>query len=156
MRRQQLLLFDKMSRLYFLDMDGVLAIPYSMPEQPYAHTIVLLQSLHAAGHTLCAVSFNPRAYTVLRAWGVEHLFTAIRAGCNQPWSGDKADYSDETHRIDISKSNQISDILTTELRNIPHDSVWFYDDDPVNIGNVGMCHPNIVTWLVDHREGWCL
>jgi hypothetical protein len=145
-----------MASIVLHDLDGVLAVPYTMPEQAYPSIKGTLHALHARGDILCAASFNPRGYMMLRAWGVEHLFTAIRAGCNAPWSGETSEYADATHRTGMSKSAQIRDMLAHELRGWTWMSGEFYDDKQDNVDEVlGSNIPGLSTvHCVDERTGY--
>lgn len=123
-----------MKRILFLDFDGPLAIPWTMPEMYHEHIPSLIEQL-AKNDILCLVSFNPRAIQAIESWNLHSHFTAFRAGSNHPLLPGET-YSDEKHRIKLSKASQIESILSSELKDIEKESLHFYDDDESNIKNV--------------------
>lgn len=108
-----------------LDFDGVLAVPYTNPEEPYKGVPQLIERLDQKGYILCMASYNPRAIEAVRNWGLSHCFFGMRAGFNDVWEGD---YKEE-YRTDMSKSRQIQS-MTSILQN---KKILFFDDDPVNV-----------------------
>jgi hypothetical protein len=115
--------------LIALDFDGVLAQPYTHPEKPYPQVPTLIEEL-AEKHLLCVVSYNPRAALAIEAWGLSKHFVAVRAGSNSVWK----DYCPEQRREGMTKSKQIMDIATREIRLYwDVDEVHFFDDDPKNL-----------------------
>ncbi len=139
-------------KLLILDFDGVLAIPYTNPEEPYPQVINQLQTLHARGNILAVASFNPMCLIALERWQVKHLFTGIRAGCNNKLN-DQEIYTDQVHRIDLQKSKQIINLLDNELKYHQHLPVLFLDDDPKNIENVNDKLHHVETILIDNSIG---
>ena len=68
----------------------------------------------------------------IHEWKLSNYFTAIRSGSNFNW---EEDYNDEIHRSNLSKADQINDILKNELKDISvslNESI-FFDDDIDNI-----------------------
>jgi hypothetical protein len=146
----------------FLDFDGTLAIPYTMPEQPYAHIPALLQQWHANHISLHLVSFNPRAWVAIQAWGCAHYFTSVRVGCNTPWPPHE-DLTFYKHnaillRAELCKSRQIASILHTELALTANSlaTAEFYDDDERNIMAVRAAYPNFSCYMVETQFGLIL
>lgn len=139
--------------ILFFDLDGCLAMNYTHPEQHYPSIKHTLQQLHDQGHILCLASFNPRAEIAVESWGIAHLFSAARAGCNWKWSGK---YRDIIHQFNIRKSSQIHNMLFHELREEYEDcdDLYFYDDDPKNIQEVNTSFPSVKCVLVDNKIGF--
>lgn len=122
---------DHKDKILILDFDAVMAIAWSEPEEPYPGVVDLLRKISTRSDVhLCMASFNPLAIDALKRWGVYELFTAVRAGSNDP-NGD---------RTNLSKSSQIKSMITSELKHVKDYAIAFYDDDFKNIGNVfGFC-----------------
>ena len=138
-------------RVVFLDFDGVLAIPFNMPEQPYPHIPTLLKYWHDHGVQLHLVSFNPRAWLAVQAWGCAHYFTGVRAGCNEPWQHDALETYTEAMRQDLCKARQIASLLQEHN---PHTvELDFWDDDPLNIARVQAVHRNVTCHHVHTEHG---
>lgn len=139
-------------KILFIDFDGVLAKKYTIPEEPYNHIRELLIKLKSLNYKLCCVSYNPCAVNALKNWDCDELFTAIRAGSNFIWSDN---YTDETHRNNLSKSKQIEDIFNNELNVLDINSCecHFYDDTEENLDNVRNNLPNIILHLIDDKYG---
>ena len=72
------------TKLIVFDFDGVLAIPYTSPEKHYKHIPYLIKLL-SKKYILAIASFNPRAITVIKEWGIFDYFKIIRAGSNDHW-----------------------------------------------------------------------
>ena len=141
-----------MPKVIFLDFDGVLAIKWTIPELYFPQIPEVLSQLHTKGYILCVISYNPLAKEAIRRWDLDKFVTAIRAGCNQKWDGN---YSDAIHRCDLSKAEQIRDILTTELKDLPitHEDCIFLDDDVANLTLVQQHLPEVKTIHVDENTG---
>lgn len=124
-----------MTNVYVFDFDGVLAIPYSVPEKHYDQVPSLIKQLYDQGNILCMASFNPDSIESIERWGLMKYFTAVRGGCNFKWSGIKSEYKDEIHRNQLLKSTQIISMMNEELSSlVPRvEHLRFFDDDKLNI-----------------------
>jgi len=133
--------------LLVFDFDGVLAIPYTNPEEYYPQIPDIIKSLHTK-YILCVSSFNPRAKLVLEKWNLLQYFSAIRCGSNNNW-----DTYDESFRINMSKSLQIKNMILEV--GISFDEIYFYDDDIDNINEVSenFKEVKITSILIDNKEG---
>ena len=96
--------------LLVFDFDGVLAISWSSPPTLFDQVGKLLHRLHANGHIIVLASFNPTAEECLIKHGVRHLFSAIRAGSDEPWIPP---YSSEFSRTLVFQSIPIGGQATT-------------------------------------------
>ena len=135
--------------VYIFDFDGVLAVPWTHPEMPYEKVVEFIKELHDSGKTLCLASYNPAAIQSLDRWGVRGLFTAMRAGSNHPWFGEYKN----NHRIDMSKSLQIKNMLSNELFPAKEEDCIFFDDTLENIQLVNNELPKVQTLLIDPNRG---
>lgn len=145
------------------DFDGVLAVPYTDPEQLFPGVVELLVDLKQQGHTVLVTSFNPRAYHVLRVFLEQGIIAGLRAGSRQKWwaQGDGT-YSDALHRHDMDKGLHIADMLAELAAPVDatKETIIFFDDDEHNIREVkahaayaGWCDP--YGCLVKSDKGVC-
>lgn len=140
-------------RLLIFDFDGVLSVKWTMPEKPFLQIPNTIKQL-STDHVLAMASFNPRALLAITNWSMDQFFTCARYGSNIPWTG----LYKESYRTDMTKADQIVDMLTNEIKNLPHDiiDVIFFDDDPDNIKYVNEKLPYVKTVLIDDTEGFKL
>ena len=113
------------------DFDGVLSIPWSMPEKYYPQIPELLQNL-SKKCILCVASYNPRAELAIRDyWKLDKYFTCMRSGANHTWN----EFYNENYRKDLCKGNQIVHMLKNEIKELgcKINKITFFDDDPINI-----------------------
>lgn len=143
---------DRVPDVYVFDFDGVLAIPYTSPEQLYPRTEAVLRKLSAWGHHVLVSSFNPRAYTVLQPLLRDGVIHQVRAGSAIEWWHDGGMYLDEIHRREMFKSLHIG----TMLRRLTSGSwgrMHFFDDDPHNVVEVQTGLPDCRAVLIDASRG---
>ena len=145
------------------DFDGVLAVPYTDPEQLFPGVAELLVDLKQRGDIVLVSSFNPRAYHVLRTFLEQGIIAGLRAGSRQKWweQGDGT-YSDALHRYDMDKGLHIADMLAELATPVDatKETILFFDDDEQNImevklhaGVAGWCEPHCC--LVESDKGAC-
>jgi hypothetical protein len=122
-----------MVKILFLDFDGVLAIPWTVPPRLYPHTKELLESYHAQGYVLALASFNGGADEALKNHGVDHLFTAMRYGhTERPRNKHGWVYYGWTSET-ATKMGQITNMLENELATLNVEAWYFFDDSPHNL-----------------------
>ncbi len=93
-------------RVLVFDFDGVLSIPWTYPELPFPEVPLALKKLHEAGFKLCVASYNSNAQIAINQWGLQHLFTAIRARSNKVWEQhDKKNYNNDIHGDGVGSQN---------------------------------------------------
>lgn len=131
------------------DFDGVLAIPWTNPEKPFAQVPGLIKSLFDKGHRLSVASYNPRARLAIESWGIDGYFASIRSGADHDWEAEGGEYKEEFRTRDrMSKHGQI--------KNMHGDSkhVIFLDDSLENINEIKAKNdPHIHARLVDTDKG---
>lgn len=142
-----------MTKLIIFDFDGVLAIPWTYPEEHYPQIPQIIKD--NSEHLLCVASFNPRAYTAIKAWNLDHHFTAMRCGSNNIWNHDNVDEYKEEYSYNMSKVQQIIDIIDNEVSKSgkSYDKIIFYDDNLDNINEVKRKLPHINAVLIDEDFG---
>lgn len=116
------------------DFDGVLMMPWSHPEEPFAQTRAILKHLRANGVRMAVTSFNPVAWLALDRLDLTQYFEAFRIGSNSEWEHHDLDqYDGSKHRNGLCKSKQMEDILTREWTGILQPpEVMLIDDDEKN------------------------
>jgi len=117
------------------DFDGVLMMPWSHPEEPFAQTRAILKYLHEHGVLMAVTSFNPAAWIALEQQGLTQYMDAFRIGCNSVWAHhDHTQYDDAKHRLDLCKGKQMADILDNEWakHSLQRQQVLLIDDDKNN------------------------
>jgi len=117
------------------DFDGVLMMPWSHPEEPFAQTRAILKYLHEHGILMAVTSFNPAAWIALEQQGLTQYLDAFRIGCNSAWAHhDHTQYDDAKHRVDLCKGKQMADILENEWakHSLQRQEVILIDDDKNN------------------------
>jgi HAD superfamily phosphatase (TIGR01681 family) len=139
-----------MKKVYICDFDGVLGIPYSIPEKHYEQIPGLIKEL-SKDHILCVASYNPRAEVAIQDWGLDKYFACMRYGANHTWK----EYYSESYRAEMSKSQQIINMLNQEIKelNCNIDDITFFDDDQNNINAVKDKLPHINTVLINNKYG---
>lgn len=126
---------DSVVKAVCWDFDGVLMIPWTHPEEPFAQIRAILKYLHEHGILMAVTSFNPMAWIALEQAGLTQYLDAFRIGCNFVWAHhDHSQYNDAKHRIDLCKSRQMSSILENEWvkHNLQRQEVMLIDDDKEN------------------------
>lgn len=139
--------------LLVFDFDGVLAIPYTMPEQCYSGIPNIIKAL-SEQYILAVASYNPRAYMAIKSWNLEQYFISIRCGANHSWHKDNIEYN-ENYRIDMEKSNQILDIKN-EIKHLNISGIIFFDDDQNNLNLVNIKLPSVITVFINYEHGFLL
>jgi hypothetical protein len=134
-----------------VDFDGVLARPWSMPEELFAGVADLLRQMHACGARLCLASFNPNAARALERHGLLGYFAASRSGSNEPWS--VADGYHRGLRTGMSKAAQIQSMLLEIGGGCRESDVVFFDDDTANIENVRIAIPDAKVVFIATTSG---
>jgi hypothetical protein len=141
----------KKNTLFVFDFDGVLAIPYTNPEELFPGVHALLEELRTEGHRIAVCSFNPRAYISLEHLLIAGPIDAIRAGSKHKWweQGD-GNYSDALHRQEMNKGLHIWEMIESEeleefANGAPIERLFFIDDDPKNIWDV-IEHAHAAKW----------
>jgi hypothetical protein len=117
------------------DFDGVLMMPWTHPEEPFAQTRAIVKYLHEHGILMAATSFNPAAWLALEQHGLTQYLSAFRIGCNSAWAHhDHSQYDDAKHRVDLCKGKQMADILENEWakHSLQRQEVLLIDDDKGN------------------------
>jgi hydroxymethylpyrimidine pyrophosphatase-like HAD family hydrolase len=139
-----------MSKIIFLDFDGVLAVPWTDPVELYPQVPDILKRLKDKGHILCVTSFNPTAHAELTRHGQHHHFHAFRCGSNAPWVEHYTNDLGEN----LSKHHQIRSMLAHELVHLePDESIChFFDDVHDNLHCVST-QTLVATWYVDSSRG---
>lgn len=125
--------WTNLDKVFFLDFDGPLAIPWTIDENHWGQIPELIPKMAQMG-TLCLISFNPGAEAALIRWGLRRYFAACRSGTNFPRSYD-VPYKDEW-RKGLSKAEQIRSIMSTELPNDRDYEYAIFDDDAKNLNLV--------------------
>ncbi len=138
----------RLNKVFFLDFDGPLAIPWTVDENHWGHIPELIPRLAQKG-TLCLISFNPGAEDALIRWGLRHHFKACRSGTNFP--RPQGAYQEEW-RHGLSKAKQITSILENELQGIKDYDCAIFDDDAKNLNHVH-AELNIRCYYVDSDQG---
>jgi hypothetical protein len=134
--------------LLVFDFDGVLAIPYTDPEEHFDGIPSLIQE--CAKHAdLAVASYNPLALRVVSRWGLDRFFVAGRAGYDYPWKG----VYNEAMRECMSKHEMIRDMTLRELIDNEYHRVVFFDDDERNFKKIHEKAPHIKTELIDWKIG---
>lgn len=149
---------DTSKKIFAFDFDGVLAIPYTDPEELYPAVDGILRGLHAQGHIVIVTSFNPRSYYVLKSYLDEGIIQAIRAGSRSLWwlTGE---YADVKHRFDMMKSLHLSDMLRDELASLSllEAEIYMFDDSEENLSEINRSSfyipYNVKTFLIDNSIG---
>ena len=138
-----------MYKLIFLDFDGVLAIKLTNNYFPQIPAII--RKLHKK-YKLCIASYNQNAINIIKKWNLEEFFCAIRCGSNTKWEGD---YNYDIYSKNLSKAEQIIDMLNNELLEleIDQENCIFFDDDKNNIKLVNDKLPKIKTIKINGNEG---
>lgn len=144
-------------QLLILDFDGVVAIPWTNPEEHYPQIPEAVRMLHAAGYVLCIASYNPRAFEAVKRWGLDKYFAAVRCGANHAWHTSGEKYK-EDDRLDMRKHRQILNMLETDMteKNVNVGKIVFFDDDVDNISLVQRELPHVESIHVDEKEGFRL
>jgi hypothetical protein len=141
--------------LKIFDFDGVLSMPYTMPEEYYKQIPNILSSFNITDVLCCVASFNPRAKLAIEQWKLDHHFIAFRSGSNDIWSNNLDEYKQE-YRIGLKKSKQIQSMLSNELKDYKIENIEFYDDDKLNIKEVENELSHINCCLVDNNIGFTI
>ena len=143
--------------LLVLDFDGVVAIPWTNPEQHYPQIPDILERLVAAGYVLAIASYNPRAFEAVKRWGLGQYFTAVRCGANHAWHMTGETYK-EDDGLEMRKHRQILSMIETDMAhlNVSVEQTAFFDDDINNISLVQRELPLVESILVDEKEGFRL
>lgn len=143
-----------MQEYMVFDFDGVLVIPYTNPVKLYPQIIPLLDTLkNAKKYKLYVASFNPTAKKELERLGVLHYFEDVRCGANFDWHHESHHSPGkylETYRENMSKSNQIKNMIEDEDM---FEKTYFFDDDINNIIDVLKNSKVALTKLIDSKHG---
>ena len=142
---------SKPKEVLVFDFDGVLAIPYTHPEECYSDVVELMTMLKEE-YILCVASYNPRAEVAIESWGIRDLFSVVLCGANYVWKGKEYDDKD---RVEMRKDRQIVSIIKKELDElqIRYDQVAFFDDDQENIDLVTKELPSVTCTFIDNKKG---
>ena len=128
-------------KIFAFDFDGVLAIPYTNPEQLFPEIDTILRTISQKGHLNIISSFNPRSYFIMKPYLDQGIITAIRAGSRIKWweSDGQGTYDDYKHRKDMHKGLHLHDMLSDELDELhisEETQIYFFDDDLGNLADV--------------------
>lgn len=132
--------------------DGVLAIPYTNPEENYEQVPEILKVL-SERYIICVASFNQRASVAFSYFSKieQRWIDAMRAGANHGWDVDCLDEYNNTGGDELSKVSMIQSMLM-ELGLQEDHFVEFFDDDPKNCDEVNKIS-NFTAWEVDNKIG---